>query len=76
MISKSGHTKRVRILGKLTRPYGLEIVPTSRHNKITKDGKVVYSFSSSPSCHFAVDNTLRDLVKLGLVPPECKHKIR
>lgn len=56
---------------KLLRKHGLESTTLkSGHNGIFKDGKKIYRYAGSPkNAYQAVDNSIKDLVKLGYLPP-------
>lgn len=63
------YTKEFKRLSRAIQPYGLTIVIGRKHKHIKNaEGNNIYHMSSMPSCQFAFENTLHDLIKLGYVP--------
>lgn len=67
--------KQVQILKKILKPYNLRIRETNGHRVIENaNGQAVYWFASTPTCEYFAENTLSDLVKMGLVDSLVKNK--
>lgn len=64
----------VRQLQDLIKPYGLRVVEGAHRKIVNQAGQAVYSFSGTPGCEFFAENTLRDLVRKGLVPATLKRQ--
>lgn len=65
-----------RKLARLLRPIGYEIAPGRKHYKIIDgDGHRIYSFASTPSDAYWYENTIKDLVKMGVLPISERHKL-
>lgn len=76
-MSKAHASKRFRRLALLIEPHGYTIRPLqSGHNGIfNSEGRRVYTMSGTPkNPHQAMDNTLKDLKKFGLIPKEVRYK--
>jgi type IV secretory pathway ATPase VirB11/archaellum biosynthesis ATPase len=72
-------SKRQKTLNKLSeiiRPYGLTIIDGDHRKIVKENGQQVYSMSSTPSCEFFAERSLRDLIRMGLVPNSARQKIR
>lgn len=70
----AGREKQVKELQKIIAPYGLTITRDSHRRIRNAEGKLVYSFSGSPSAPYFAKNTLMDLIKMGVVPSFEKEK--
>jgi len=71
----AGREREVKTLKKILKKYGMTIEQTRKHRVIRNhDGQALYWFSSTPTCQHFAENTLSDLIKLGLVPLSEKNK--
>lgn len=71
-------SKDHRRLAKALKPYNisLEVAKGSGHVNIVQSDKVIWHMSATPkNAHHAIDNTIKDLRRIGAVPPDFSHKL-
>lgn len=64
-------------LNKLLRNYGLHIEFGSNHAAVVDEkGQYITSVSQSPTCDYAGEKVLRELIKSGHLPPSAFRRMR